>query len=326
MSRIKSINELMKYLREVHNIDIKETNHKRQLRNLGYYHGFKGYRFISNPHNKINYTTFDEIIALNQFDMQLKSMFYSHIMFIETAMKNYVLETILDEVNTENFNDIYDKLLNDYQSYHVGSNNYKKSLNKRLRLRTQFYSVLTREYSNKKQVVQHFYHNNTSVPIWAIFEVISMGEFGNFISCLNYATRCNIAHAIQLNSSCNADGKLVESIIFILKDLRNAIAHNDVIFDTRFRSSNPKRSLIQSLTLDTAINNIDFKTLVDYLILIAYILKNLGISKRDIESLVNRFEKITNDFRSHIPISIFSRILHTNTRNKIRSLYSYISS
>jgi len=40
-----SIYQLMKYLRNVHHINVK-SNQTQALRNIGYYHGFKGYRFI----------------------------------------------------------------------------------------------------------------------------------------------------------------------------------------------------------------------------------------------------------------------------------------
>lgn len=106
--------------------------------------------------------------------MELKSLFYPQIMSIETALKNYFLEIILIHGKTENFNAIYDSLLTYYKSHPVGSKPYKNALNKRLRLRDQLYNVLTRDYTNDKQVVQHFYHKDKPVPIWAIFEVISL--------------------------------------------------------------------------------------------------------------------------------------------------------
>ena len=68
-----------------------KPNQTQQLRNLGYYHGYKGYRFIKNPSHKIAFTNFDQVIAINEFDMQLKSLFYPKVMFIETALKNYVI-------------------------------------------------------------------------------------------------------------------------------------------------------------------------------------------------------------------------------------------
>lgn len=43
---------------------------------MGYYHGFKGYRFIRVSESEISFTSLDEIIALNKFDMKLKALFY----------------------------------------------------------------------------------------------------------------------------------------------------------------------------------------------------------------------------------------------------------
>lgn len=67
-----TIYQLMKYLRNHHSIKVK-VNQAQALRNIGYYHGFKGYRFI-------------------RFDMQLKTLFYPKVMFIENALIS-LLET-----------------------------------------------------------------------------------------------------------------------------------------------------------------------------------------------------------------------------------------
>ena len=111
MKRVKTIDALMKYLREYHNMNIGGSAQKRKLRNLGYYHGYKGYRFIKNPSNRINFAGFDELMAIADFDIKLKTLIYPQIMFIETALKNYVLELILLESKSENFNQIYNEVL-----------------------------------------------------------------------------------------------------------------------------------------------------------------------------------------------------------------------
>lgn len=64
-----SINQLMKYLRNHHQISVK-SNQAQSLRNIGYYHGYKGYRFIRTPKQRIPFSSLDEVIALNKFDMQ----------------------------------------------------------------------------------------------------------------------------------------------------------------------------------------------------------------------------------------------------------------
>lgn len=46
MGNTKSINGLMKYLREEHNMRIGGSNDKKRLKNIGYYHGYKWYRYI----------------------------------------------------------------------------------------------------------------------------------------------------------------------------------------------------------------------------------------------------------------------------------------
>ncbi|SNT19459.1 Abi-like protein [Anaerovirgula multivorans] len=226
--------------------------------------------------------------------MNLKALFYPQVIFIETCIKNYVLEIILEHGKTDSFEMIYESLLTNYKSYAVGSTNYKKELNKRLNLRNKFYGTLSRDYSSNKQVVQYFYHQDRPVPIWSIFEVIDLGAFGTFVSCLNQNIKHDISKSLGLNQGFDSDGKMTETIIFLVKDLRNSIAHNDVIFDTRFKSSSPKNSLKLALTNDTGINNITFDTIVDYLILLIFIQKQVCVSKAELSKIVSTFENSIN--------------------------------
>lgn len=81
-----SINQLMKYLRNHHHITVK-SNQAQSLRNIGYYHGYKGYRFIRTPNQRIPFSFLDEVIALNKFDMQLKTTIYPKVIFSKTHLK-----------------------------------------------------------------------------------------------------------------------------------------------------------------------------------------------------------------------------------------------
>ncbi len=148
-----TINQLMKYLRSKHNIAVK-SNQAQDLRNMGYYHGFKGYRFIRVPSQRISFTSLDEIIALNKFDMKLKALFYPKVMFIENALKIYVIESTLKNAKSENL-------------------------------------VL--------------------------------------FSCANSDVKLYTSATLHLPSNLDADGKITEYIIYELKDLRNAVAHNNII-------------------------------------------------------------------------------------------------
>ena len=115
--KVKTTNALMKYLREQHNISIDGSKDKKNLRNIGYYHGYKGYRYIKNPKNRITLISFDEIVSIVDFDTKLKSLLYSQIMQIETISKNCVLQTLVEEYKTDNFNDVYEYGMTDYRNY-----------------------------------------------------------------------------------------------------------------------------------------------------------------------------------------------------------------
>lgn len=125
--------DLVKYLQNHHHISISTTQ-ETVLRNIGYYHGYKGYRFIRQPSNKIAFTDFNEIDSLNQFDMNLKTLFYPQIMFIESALKNYVINAVLDDSKTETLNEIFSKSITNYKNFPKGSKKYKEEFSKRMNL------------------------------------------------------------------------------------------------------------------------------------------------------------------------------------------------
>ena len=124
----KSINALMAYMRDEKGLSISGSSDKKKLRYMGYFHGYKGYRFHNNPANTYAFNSFDEVQAIYDFDMAIKTMFYPEIMFLETAFKNYVLEVILEDAESKRFANIYAKLLTDYKAYPIGSNDYKKAI------------------------------------------------------------------------------------------------------------------------------------------------------------------------------------------------------
>lgn len=324
MEKVLTTNLLMKHLRDVHNINITGSIQKQKLRNIGYFHGYKGYRFIKNKKDRISFKIFNEIVVFNDFDIELKTIFYPHIMFIETALKNYVLEEVLLIANSNSFEEISRKYLTYYKQFQVESKDYRNELQKMLSIKNQFNNTLSREYSKRRAVIQHFYHSDRHVPIWAIFEVITMGEFGSFVHSLDIDIKKTISKSIGINQKFDGDQLITEKIIYCLKDLRNAVAHNDVVFDIRFQTSNIDSRVGKSITDDTAIEEIKFKTILDYFILMIYLNCKIGVSKTEIKKSVNRFEKSVNDFEKKIDKNDFFKIFGTDCKKKLEQLNKFI--
>lgn len=319
----KSINALMAYMREKKNIHIDGSVQKRKLRNMGYFHGYKGYRFCNTPNDLFGYKYFNEVQAVYSFDMKLKAAIYTQIMFVETAMKNYALEVLICESKSEKFADIFSTVMNDYKAYAVGTNEYTKAINKRLVLRNKIYSAISRDYG-RNFIVSHYYDKDQAVPIWALFELITIGEFGTLLSCCNKTVRKKISKSIGLNASDDADGRLSEQLIYLLKDLRNSVAHNNIIFDTRFKTNNVANRLKIYLSKETGISGVTFETIVDYVILISYLMRCLECSKMEIKSFIRQFETICEELHAAVPSVIFMKIIHTDTRSKLNALRDYL--
>lgn len=320
--KMKTTNALMKHLRETHNISIGGSKDKRNLINIGYYHGYKGYRYINNPQNRIKISNFNEIVSIVDFDSKLKSLLYPQIMQIETISKNIVLQLLVEEYKTDEFNEIYENGMTDYRN--AAGNEYKKRMKHRIGVQNSIYSSLSRSYNNNNKIVSHFYSKDKHVPIWAIFEIITLGTFADLINSLEISVRRKINKEMKINVAFDTNAKFPEKIIYLIKSLRNSIAHNDVVFDVRFKDGNVDTTLCKYLENEINSSNIDFSTLTDYILLIAVLLKKYGITKTEINKFINDYEKLIEEFRNNIPINIYNQVVHTNTKTKLCDLRNFI--
>ena len=333
----KTTSALMRYLRNQKGISISGSSQKRKLMNIGYYHGYKGYRYIRKPNNKIPFTDFNELLAIYEFDAKLKFLLYPFVMQIETALKNYVLETIVCTVKSSNFVEIYGTLLDNYKLYSTSGKTfanpklrtqaeekYKRELKRRLDLRNRIYKVQTDAFANNNKIAVHYLTKDTNLPIWAIFELLSLGEFGHFVSCLNFSCRQTISNTIGIKQSDDSNAMLPQRLIYATKDLRNAIAHNDVVFDTRFRTGNIDKQVCSTLTNATGVTDLNFETITDYFVLIVYQLTLIGVPKTNIRQLINSFIDCTEKLRQSIPINVYNQIIRTDNSSKIKALKHFI--
>lgn len=323
----KSIDGLMRHLRK-NGIAISGGTQKRQLRNTGYFHGYKGYRFFGHSSNRLPFTSFDEVYATIQYDSKLKNLLYGKMMFIETAVKCVALESILQFAQSENIQDMYDKAVCSYKNCPKSftSDQRKKAQQRKLNLQGMIQSSLTRAYKADNPKITHFYNNvgYSGVPVWSLFEIMTLGDFGFLLSCLTYDGRNDISSRLGLNVSADTDRQLIYKYIYTLKDLRNAIAHNSVVFDTRFRAIDPTRAMKRCLEQEIGLSYVNFKTIGDYIILMCYIMKLLGTTKTELKTFIRDFEKITDDYRNSVDPNVANIVIHPDLSARMSILKNYI--
>ena len=121
-------------------------------------------------------------------------------------------------------------------------------------------------------------------------------------------------------TSYNEINATIQYDTYALKDLRNAIAHNDVVYDTRFKKMDPSRPMKQCLILEMGMPYINFKTIGDYIILICYYLKLLKVSKTEIKSFIREFEKITREYEASVNPNVSAITIHPDLFSRLSIL------
>ncbi|WP_436937339.1 Abi family protein [Staphylococcus xylosus] len=242
----KSTDGLMRHIRDNKGMNIQGTKQKRELRNIGYFHGYKGYTFFKSKDISLDFKNFGEISALYEFDSNIKTLFYKHVMFAETAIKNRILEIIHKESSVE-LERVFDDILIDYKKYEPGTKKYSDKFENTTRLRSDIYDMIHSNFK-KKSFINHFVYNDRPVPLYAVFELFTLGSLVFFISCMKASIKIKLAKDLNLYlNSFKKKENIVANLVDCLKGLRNAIAHNGVLYDCRFKDSNVGGQLTEYL-------------------------------------------------------------------------------
>lgn len=85
----------------------------------------------------------------------------------------------------------YSNLMTDYKSYN--GIKYKEAYKKRLDTFNRIQNTIAIKYAADNNIVSHYLKKDESIPIWAIFEIITLGEFGYLISTLELNVRKDIS-------------------------------------------------------------------------------------------------------------------------------------
>lgn len=186
--------------------------------------------------------------------------------------------------------------------------------------------LLPEIYKNDNPKITHFYNNvgYSGVPLWSLFEILTLGDFGFLLSCLTFDVRDDISRTLGINVSADTNRQLVYKYIYTLKDLRNAIAHNAVVFDTRFRNIDPSRAIKRCLEQDIGLPYVNFKSIGDYIILMCYYLKLLGVTKTEIKAFIRDFEKITDEYKNSVDPSVAAIVVRSDLSSRMQTLKNFI--
>jgi abortive infection bacteriophage resistance protein len=306
----------MRHMRVTTGMAVSGSTHKRTLAQIGYFHGYKGHRFSGAPSRRIPYGSLDELSAVVGFDAGLKALFYPLLMKLEMTMKNLALLQLLGAADSSVLTDVYSRLL---------PGTKKNGLRGKLEVVHAGDAVLLDRYARGDRIVRHYYDiPGQAVPLWALLEVITLGHFGKLLEQLSADAVVLVASSWGLRRT---DADLVPHLVFAMTDLRNAVAHNGVVFDTRFASARIRKRVAGLLARELGFAqtlSVDFTTITDYLALAVYLSVRLRFPKREVYRAIKYHSALTDDLRDRVPARVFDMIVHTDNRANVAGLEAWV--
>ena len=130
----------------------------------------------------------------------------------------------------------------------------------------------------------------------------------------------------MLDISIDTNRMLLSSMLYTLKALRNSVAHNNIIFDTRFKDRKINTVLKKWTEKETNIPNITLYSLIDYIIIVCCVLKRIDFSKIRATNLLEKYKEENQRLADRVPTNISQTILQQNVADKILKLETYLQS
>lgn len=331
-----TLKKLINHIRKVDKISIKDSDEK-YLSLMGYFHGYQACRFVrtDSPHNSLNIKRFSQIRNIYNVNDQLKLLFYPIIMQLETALKSRIIDILASNHHCY-LHDIFANCLNGYKDIIPHNSKLRRKRRDRIknkyRIEGKLYNAMSRNIGN--DTINYYVKRNQEVPIWAIFEFITLGTFGYFVDLLNLDIRKKLEESIGIID--NQDLKMMDNYshddiykkytficthLFLLNDLRDAVAHNKIIFDCRFRSANSSEAVKYQLRRKFHMKQpVTFNSIVDYFTLTSFYQYKLGINVKYIYAEQHQLHDILLSFLNHEGESNFDKAFGQDAFKKLHQI------
>lgn len=259
--------------------------------------------------------------------MELKTLFYPYIMQIETSLKNCILDAICSDLARRGLPASFDVVCSTCLSGAGAKEQYRE-------LSYLAQKVSKQSVRDGEPVIKHFTDQSRRVPIWALMETLTLGEFSAVYSCLTDKLKDEIYRHLGMpkrNRGVNSQKKdktdLLLALLRVLASLRNSVAHNNVILDARFLIRNePNKYVKEYLGDEFGIDPVPFSQIADCMLLVVHFLSVLGYSKTERKRFVSKYGKILSEYDSRkLPAEIYRQMIGRSDSLKIKAALAYIA-
>lgn len=175
---------------------------------------------------------FEDIVALYEFDENLRGLFLKYLQKIERQMKSY-----LSFYFCEKYGELQEKYL-DKQNFNYIKKN-QKDIDKLIKI--------LQHYTNGKTDYQYINHaavNHGNVPLWVLVNALTFGNISKFYLLSTYDIQAKVAKNYPgINES------QLSKLLIVMTGFRNVCAHGERLYCYHTKQAIPNLTLHQKLNL-----------------------------------------------------------------------------
>ncbi len=241
--------------------------------------------------------TFEQIYGFYKFDKNMSYLFLSYILYIESSFKTAISHVISSKGKNGHKEE-------SYLDISIFNDNRQKT-DEELQDDQELLNILKNRIKNStKLYIKHNRHTYKNVPFWVLCNEMDFGETIYYFEKLPEKDRNKISLTMRdENKEVKLNLNQFRSALYMLKDLRNLIAHNEVFYwfkpirfdgkDRWYGFNNYKEVKAQRGSIATVM-----------------LIFNMYLSPEDWNNYYEGFKQEYQNFVSQVPDSIIQKILN----------------
>lgn len=207
----------------------KTSANLRLLQRGNYYNIINGYKdlFIDKNVSTENFktgTSFEEIIALSNFDKKLRTILFERLLYLETSIKSILSYKFSQKYGSDNY--LLFANFNSFNKVNVKKTTRAKRAEQINNIIAKMQNVLAESIS-KKNYINHYILKYGYVPFWVLVNAVSFGTISRFYGLMKETDQADIAKEFSVNYQ--ELGEYMKIMAFF----RNLCAHDERIYDAR---------------------------------------------------------------------------------------------
>jgi len=198
------------------NIIIPDNRYAEEmLQHIGYFSLLGGYKQLFRIPLTKKYkpgTSFDEIVALYQFDAELRALFLKYLLQIERHVGNLISYYFIELHGVS-------------QAEYLNPDNYDNSHRNKITVRGLMQKLHGAVNTNEYEYINYHRTQYGNIPLWVTTSILTFGSLSKMYKVLPQSLRTKVSkHFHSVNQ------RQLERYLSVLTKYRNACAHGDRLF------------------------------------------------------------------------------------------------